>query len=242
MHILRGRDAAELLKVRAFKNGPKGGPWAQKPLLGWTISGQVCLNFQNQPVHIETKKNSVALDILDKTCKRDVSNSFKVNSEDYCMVPCPNQVEITDGTTGCELFRSTAAGNEMNLSIKDQRFLQVMENQVHKNASGHWEMPLLFRKGVTQLPDNRPQAAHRLSGLVKTLKRKPQMEKDYLEFMGNMVSKGHASPIPEEELERDKGYVWYLPHFGVYHPKKPSKVRVVFDASAEFERMSLNKA
>ena len=51
----------------------------------------------------------------------------------------------------------------------------------------------------------------------------------------------HASPIPEEELERDKGYVWYLPHFGVYHPKKPSKVRVVFDASAEFEGMSLNK-
>ena len=54
VHILLGQDATELLKVRAFKNDPKGAPWAQKLPLGWTISGQVCLNFQNQPVHIET--------------------------------------------------------------------------------------------------------------------------------------------------------------------------------------------
>ena len=100
VHILLGRDAAELLKARAFKNDPKRALWAQKLLLGWTIFGQVCLNFQNQPVHVETKKNSVGWDVLGKTCKRDVSNSFEVNSEDYCMVPCPNQVQITDGTMG----------------------------------------------------------------------------------------------------------------------------------------------
>ena len=242
VHILLGRDATELLKVRAFKNGPKGAPWAQKLLLGWTISGQICLNFQNQPVHIETRRTSVAFDGSDETCKRKILNSTKANSVDYCMVPCPNQVEITGGgVTGCELFRSTAADNEVSLSIEDQRFLQVMEKQVHKNVSGHWEMPLPFREETTQLPNNRSQAEHRLSGLFKTLRRKPRMEKDYLEFMGNMISKGHGSPVPAEELEKERGCVWYLPHFGVYHPKKPSKVRVVFDASAEFEGMSLNK-
>lgn len=145
-------------------------------------------------------------------------------------------MEITDGVTGSELFHSTAADNEVSLSIKDQRFMQVMEEQVHKNASGHWEMPLPFRQGRTRsLPDNRSQATHRLSGLLKTLKCKPQMQKDYLEFMGNMIGKGHASPVPVAEIEKDRCCVWYLPHFGVYHPKKPSKVRVVFDASAEFE-------
>jgi hypothetical protein len=241
VHILLGRDAAELLKVQAFKNGPKGAPWPQKLLLGWTISGQVCLNFQNRPVHIETRRTSVALDPLDKTSRQDASNSLKVSSVDYRMVPCPNQVEMTDGATGSDLFRSTAADNEVSLSIEDHSFLQMMEKQVHKNASGHWEMPLPFREGCTRLPDNRSQATHRLSGLVRTLKRKPQMEKDYLEFMRNMIVKGHASPVPEQELERDDGCVWYLPHFGVYHPKKPSNVRVVFDASAEFEGISLNK-
>ena len=35
--------------------------------------------------------------------------------------------------------------------------------------------------------------------------------------------------------------VWYIPHHGVYHPKKPTKIRVVFDCSAEFQNESLNK-
>ncbi len=102
-------------------------------------------------------------------------------------------------------------------------------------------MPLPFREANTVLPNNRSQAVHRLNNLVKTLKRKPKMEKDYLEFMGTMISKGHATPVPADEVPGDSGHVWYLPHFGVYHPKKPSKVRVVFDGSAEFEGMSLNK-
>ena len=37
-----GRDAPEFLIVKAFKNGPKGAPWAQKLVLGWTSSGQTC--------------------------------------------------------------------------------------------------------------------------------------------------------------------------------------------------------
>ena len=34
--------------------------------------------------------------------------------------------------------------------------------------------------------------------------------------------------------------MWYLPHHGVYHPKKPGKIRVVFDCSAKFQGVSLN--
>ena len=33
----------------------------------------------------------------------------------------------------------------------------------------------------------------------------------------------------------------YIPHHGVYHPKKPTKIRVVFDCSAEYQNESLNK-
>lgn len=32
-----------------------------------------------------------------------------------------------------------------------------------------------------------------------------------------------------------------LPHHGVYHPKKPDKIRVVYDCSAEYQGTSLNK-
>ena len=37
IQLLIVRDAPELLKVGALKNGPKGAPWAQKLALGWII-------------------------------------------------------------------------------------------------------------------------------------------------------------------------------------------------------------
>ena len=103
-------------------------------------------------------------------------------------------------------------------------------------------MPLPFRQSDTVMPNNRSQAVHRFNSLLKTLKRKPQMREDYVAFMEKILSKGHASPVPPDEVNPKPGHVWYLPHFGVYHPKKPGQIRVVFDSSAEFAGVSLNKA
>ena len=50
----------------------------------------------------------------------------------------------------------------------------------------------------------------------------------------------HAEIVPQEDLRPGK-LCWYLPHFGVYHPKKKDKIRVVFDSAAESNRVSLNK-
>ena len=52
VHLLIGRDAPELLKVRESRNGLRGAPWGQRLVLGWTISGQVCLDFPSGPAHI----------------------------------------------------------------------------------------------------------------------------------------------------------------------------------------------
>ena len=104
-------------------------------------------------------------------------------------------------------------------------------------------MPLPFRSPNVVMPNNRSYAAKRLNGLLRTLKRKPQMPKDYVEFMGKILDKGHAVRVPPEEIPAGEGNgnVWYLPHFGVYHPKKPDQIRVVFDSSAEYQGTSLNR-
>ena len=44
IEMLIGRDAPNVLKVRQFKNGPRGAPWAQKHIFGWTISGEMCVD------------------------------------------------------------------------------------------------------------------------------------------------------------------------------------------------------
>ena len=61
--------------------------------------------------------------------------------------------------------------------------------------------------------------------------------------MGKVLDRGHATEVPPDKLgvPDRQGRVWYLPHFPVYHPRKPEQVCVVFDASAEFQGVSLNK-
>ena len=56
--------------------------------------------------------------------------------------------------------------------------------------------------------------------------------------MTEMIQRGDAKIIPAEELDNDP--VWYIPHHGVYHPKKPDKLRVVFDCSARYQGVALN--
>ena len=93
------------------------------------------------------------------------------------------------------------------------------------------------------------------------------MEGQYFEFMAKVFEREHAVQVPSEELQNQpistprmpqyhvntlsgdcsnasttgSRQVWYLPHFGVYHPKKPNHVHVVFDSSAEYQGESLNK-
>jgi hypothetical protein len=59
IHLLFGRDAPRLVKVKAFRNGPRGTPWGHKLSLGSTIIGQVCLDRQDGPVHITTERTFI---------------------------------------------------------------------------------------------------------------------------------------------------------------------------------------
>ena len=109
-----------------------------------------------------------------------------------------------------------------------------------RNTQGNWEAPLPFRNPVAKLPDNRQDTLKRFNNTRKMLQRKPDIEKHYHEFMGKLIANGHAEPVPDESLNSN-AVRWYLPHFGVYHPHKPGKIRVVFDSAAETSGISLNK-
>ena len=246
IHLLIGRDAPELLKVREFRNGPKGAPWAQHLTLGWTITGQMCLDLAGGPVHALVRRTNLRPvgEIASLEPHPNQSETERLE-----LVPCPNRFKLRESLTEQEehlkenIFHTCREDNETSLSCEDRKFLDMMEIGIHKNQSDHWEMPLPFRQTEVKMPNNRTQAVNRLNGLLRMLKKRPQMGKDYLEFMEKILSKGHASPVPQEDAtsKNQIGKVWYLPHFGVYHPKKPTQIRVVFDSSAEFEGVSLNK-
>ena len=40
---------------------------------------------------------------------------------------------------------------------------------------------------------------------------------------------------------KSQGKTWFIPHHGVYHPSKPGKIWIVFDCSADYDGVSVNK-
>ncbi|KAK7895263.1 hypothetical protein WMY93_020588 [Mugilogobius chulae] len=120
------------------------------------------------------------------------------------------------------------------VSQEDLKFLSKLRDNIKQNESGHFE----FRAERPKLPDNKVCAMHRLKCLEKRLRKDKTYYKDYRNFMDDIISRGDAEKVPDEELDNTPS--WYIPHHGVYHPHKPGKIRVVFDASAKYQDTSLN--
>ena len=78
-------------------------------------------------------------------------------------------------------------------------------------------------------------AEKRIQGLKRKLMKDEVYREEYTKFMANIIEKGFA----ERCDTAPSGKAWYIPHHGVYHPKK-KKLRVVFDASAKHAGISLN--
>jgi len=70
-----------------------------------------------------------------------------------------------------------------------------------------------------------------------TLDGNAKYKEHYVQFIEEMLKSGHAELVHETPKT---GEVYYLPHHGIYHHKKPDKLRVVFDCSARFQGQSLN--
>ena len=110
--------------------------------------------------------------------------------------------------------------NGVALFRGDRQFLKVVEEGIRYRDDMHDEIPLPFREGSVQLPNNRSQAVQRLHGLKKRLQGDRQYRADYVRFISEIIEKGYARKVSAEELPPEEGKVWYLPHHGVYHPKK----------------------
>ena len=136
------------------------------------------------------------------------------------------------------------------LSKEDRKFLGIAEQGIHWCGDGHYELPLPLKDENIKLPNNRIAALCGLSQLKRRFEaRNSQKYKaDYVKFMRKIASH-YAKRVPETSESKHtpadraarKHNVWYIPHHGVYHPKKPHKIRVVFDCAAVHEGESLNK-
>lgn len=224
--LLIGRDLLESHHVLDQRIGPKNSPYAQQLPLGWVIIGESCLGKVHKPDFVNVNKTHLL------TNRR--TSIFKPCENDFTVKEC---LSLKDSGPGSTVFDRTRNNDKLGLSFEDREFLKIMDNDFQRSPEGNWIAPLPFRAVRPRLPNNRPQAVKRAKTLDYSLQRNPVKRQHFVTFMKKVFDHGHAEIAPPL---MDGDECWYLPIFGVYHPRKPDQIRGVFDSSAKYSDVSLN--
>ncbi|XP_043230080.1 uncharacterized protein LOC122385695 [Amphibalanus amphitrite] len=216
--LLLGINCARAIKPREIIPGDNDDPWAVRTMLGWGIVGLVS-EFSPTSCFLVCTNNQSRL----------CHFSYRTRVKETSLRQLQNVFD-------CDFFDGKA-GKPM--SQEDIIFVQTMDSGMHQLSNGHYEAPLPLKPDGGLLPNNRDLAKSRLRWLKGKLVKNKELRDDYEAFMKELLDKGYAERVPEAELTIQDGQVNYVPHHGVYHPKK-RKLRVVFDCSATYNDDSLN--
>ncbi|XP_043199019.1 uncharacterized protein LOC122368823, partial [Amphibalanus amphitrite] len=135
-----------------------------------------------------------------------------------------------------EAFGTKLAGD--GLSPENVKTMKILE-ETTRRVGDSYEVGLPWRDEQAEMPDNHKMALKRLTSLEHSLMRKSEKAKLYSEVIEGYVDQGYARKVSSEEKQLKEKKRWLLPHHAVTRPDKP-KPRVVFDAAAEQDGISLN--
>lgn len=207
--LLIGMNAYKAMEPQQIIKSRDEGPYAVRTPLGWVINGPLRGTAANQ----EPVSHTV--------------NHVSVSNVETLLT----QMYNAD-------FPERRYDDKTEMSQEDLQFLDSVKNSIQLTDS-HYCIGLPLKVKSIQMPDNRSIAEQRLTSLKRKLHRNPEFHKQYSEFMKDLLEKKYAIRVPDEQLDRNDGRVWFIPHHGVYHPKK-IKLRVVFDCTASYQGVSLN--
>lgn len=194
VELLIGVNASNLMEPWEIINSQGKGPYAVKTLLGWVVNGPL---------------RGGSSDKGKTGCPVVTANGISVARLEDLLIAQYNHD-----------FNERLSNDDVTMSRNDQQFMEIMENTI-KFEEGHYCIDLLF-KSPDVIPNNRSVAEQRVLCLQRKFKshREYQQEYTFPSFLSEAIDKGYAEMVPPHQLEREDGKVWYIPHHGVYHPKK----------------------
>ncbi|XP_063969426.1 uncharacterized protein LOC135157513 [Lytechinus pictus] len=218
--LLIGNNCPRAIRPREVIAGEEDDPYAVRTALGWGVVGKVCLTSSGEA------------QICNRISAVERYPRFAFASKAKEILDTEKMIRILE-----QDFRDSGS-NGAPYSVEEKRFLEILEGGIRRRDDGHYEMPLPLKAPKVSLPFNRPLALKRWNQLSGRLRRNPKFGRDYREFMDDVIQ-NYAERVPADRLSlQDR--VNYIPHTGVYHPRKPDKIRVVFDCSAPYQGVSLN--
>lgn len=199
-------------------------PYTRRTVLGWSVTGTD--NGSTNGNRGAYSHRVMTKEVQDNTLSRHEVMFFTDPS-----TPTPQQIpDVLESD-----FQPTK--EELGMSMDDRLFMTIMTHEIYQdNVTGHVTMPLPFKQRPQGFGQATKKAAeHRFNLLIKRFKTNSEYETQYKAFMKSIIENGDA-----EEVNDNEENAWYIPHFGVFHPKKPDKIRVVFDCAAKSQGKSLN--
>ncbi|XP_062698761.1 uncharacterized protein LOC134284192 [Aedes albopictus] len=125
-------------------------------------------------------------------------------------------------------------------SDAETRARKIMEATTRR-IGNRFETGLVWKTDIVEFPDSFPMALRRLQCLERRMDKDPLLKENIHLQVQEYQQKGFAHLATEDELaEADPRRIWYLPLGAVYNPKKPGKVRLIWDAAAKVDGISLN--
>ncbi|XP_062713659.1 uncharacterized protein LOC109432815 [Aedes albopictus] len=134
---------------------------------------------------------------------------------------------------------------EASITVKpeaevDKRAKQIMVDTTRRVGKA-FETGLIWKYDNISFPDSYNMAEKRLVQLEKRLSRNPALKEKVHEQIVEYEKKGYTHRLTEDERRSsDSSRVWYLPLGVVQNPKKPHKVRLIWDAAARVGGTSFN--
>ena len=210
--VLIGQDVDDAMEILLTRKSDKPlAPVAKLTRFGWTIVGKISNRYQ---WHESKRKHNVCL-----IRKRPSNAELMASMERFWNI---------------ESFGIKSTSRLMTL--EDKKAVKIIESTIQK-IDGRYEVGLPWMHDDLVLPNNRDSALKRFYGLEKRLINKPDYSARYAKVIDQYISLGHAIRLKSEDLFGQDGMTWYLPHHGV---EQSGKLRVVFDASAQYLGQSLN--
>ena len=156
-------------------------------------------------------------------------------------------VRCADKLEELNMIVSEYIGNEINTDVpsislesKEDSMARQILQQSTKLLNCRYETGLLWKNHTSKVPDSYAMAERRLTSIERKMERDIDYAKRYKVEMSKYIDKNYARKLEEHEVTSTQNHVWYLPHFGVVNPNKPGKLRIVFDAAAAIQGVSLN--
>lgn len=208
--VLIGTSDWQLLISSENRVGTAPQPAAVRTALGWVLFGGLLPNPFSHSVNHLNSEKSSA-------------NELETLIKDY--------------------YRLDSIGikHEEKVNTEDARAVYILEKTTRRLGNGRFEVGLPWREDEPHVPDSYYLALSRLQSLHKRLAKDKELADLYRVNIEAYVQKGYAEEcIDSHSNQSSSSRRWYLPHFGVTHPNKPGKLRIVHDAAAKSKGVCLN--